>query len=51
MATHIACLLSLVAVIPWWRRSPSITAFNAGAADVGLLAFVAQPLSAELVGA
>jgi hypothetical protein len=51
MVTVIGCVLSLVAVIPWWRRSPGITAFNASAADIGLLVFVALPVSAELVGA
>lgn len=49
MATVIGCLLSLIAVVPWWRRSPGITALNASAADIGLLVFVALPLSTELV--
>lgn len=48
-ATLAGCLLSIVAVVPWLRQSPGTTPFNALAADVGLLIFLALPISQELL--
>lgn len=51
MTTVLACVASLVAVLPWLRQSPGITAINAIVADIALLVFLLLPLSKELLTA
>jgi hypothetical protein len=50
-AAAAGCAMSFVAVIPWARQSPGMTAALATAGNVGLLAVLALPLGQELIAA
>jgi len=43
-----SAVISLVAVVPWWRSSPGTTALNATLADVGLIVLALIPFAEKL---